>query len=122
MTVLDPPDVQLAEGLKKLKVEDVKTTSNCDSSHFDDRKSCLPKNFKSKDSVHSYHVPGQSLTVADVAENGETVSNNVLRCSSRSSASVQDEVLSCLLPCCSLPPVLPMVLKEDCDWLSRNDH
>ena len=122
MTVLDPPDVQLADGLKKLKVDDVNTTSTSDSSHFDYGKSCLSEDFKPKGPVHSYHVPGQSLTLVNVAENGKGVSNHVLKCSSNGSASAQDEVLSCLLPCFSWPPVLPSVLKEDCDWLGRNDH
>ena len=119
---MDPPEVQLVDGFKKLKVDDVKTTYKCDSSHVPVRSSSLLKSFESNGPVHSHCVQVQPLTLADVVENGEMDPNGVLEGSSNSSVSVQHEVLSYLLPGDSFLPVLPSVLEEDCDWLSRIDH
>ena len=119
---MDPPEVQLVDGFKKLKVDDVKTTYKCDFSQVPVRSSSLLKSFESNGPVHSHCVQKQHLAMAAIIENGEMDPNLVPDGLRISSARIQDEVLTDLLHGDSFSPVLPSVLEEDCDWLNRIDH
>ena len=122
MSVLDPPEVQLEEGFKKLRLGDEKTTFRHDSSPYQVSDSSTLLSCESNGPVHSHCVQKQPLAMAAIIENGEMDPDLVPNGLRISSARIQDEVLTDLLHGDSFSPVLPSVLEEDCDWLNRIDH
>ena len=109
---------ELSDMVKKLKLQEGKKTCPKISSRESSPSMCSD----TRSAAVSSQLVGQSLKELEVNGNGEKVSQNVLECSESSSAHSPDAALSDLQSCWSLPPISPLILKKNCDWLEQNDQ